>query len=87
MNFSIHPVLVRCCREEAILMCSYSITEKMGEFLVTLGIMSLDQVQDVLRRQQREPHKLFGQIAVDCGYIDDGAILDYADYKYDDRGR
>ncbi len=52
-------------------------TLRLGEFLVSIGAMTEDQVREVLERQQEEPDKLFGQIAIELGMINDAAIDRY----------
>lgn len=49
-------------------------TQRIGEFLVHIGAMTREQVNEVLERQKLEPDKLFGHIAIELGYIDDEAI-------------
>ena len=49
--------------------------EKIGEFMVRIGALTEEQVQDILKRQRElEPDKLFGRIAVDLGYLNDEAL-------------
>jgi hypothetical protein len=48
--------------------------ERIGQFLVRIGAMTQDQVEDVLRFQEKNPHSLFGMIAIEKGYINDTAL-------------
>ncbi len=55
--------------------------ERIGEALVRIGAMKSYQVQDVLRLQQGGDQRLFGEIAIELGYIDDRAIQKYLESK------
>lgn len=48
--------------------------ERIGEFLVKIGAMTPEQLLEVLERQKKEPNRLFGEIAVELGYINDSAV-------------
>ncbi len=48
--------------------------ERIGEFLVKIGAMTPEQRAEVLERQKKEPNRLFGEIAVELGYINDSAV-------------
>jgi hypothetical protein len=56
--------------------------ERIGDFLLRIGAMSRAQVDEVLRiqREDEEP-RMFGEIAVELGYIDDSALNKYIDEK------
>lgn len=56
-------------------------SEKIGERLIQLGIMSPEQVAEVLRVQQEDGFRLFGEIAIELGYIDDEALKRYLDSR------
>lgn len=49
-------------------------TQRIGDFLVRIGAMTTEQVYEVLTKQQMEPGRLFGEIAIELGYINDAAI-------------
>jgi hypothetical protein len=51
--------------------------ERIGEFLVRIGVMTREQVEIVLERQKKEPDKLFGEIAIEFNFINDEAIEAY----------
>ena len=55
--------------------------EKIGEALVRIGAMKSYQVEDVLRLQKGGDRRLFGEIAIELGYIDDQAIRKYLSSK------
>ena len=55
--------------------------ERIGEALVRIGAMKSHQVEDVLRLQQGGDRRMFGEIAIELGYIDDQAILKYLGSK------
>jgi hypothetical protein len=59
-------------------------TPRVGEFLVGIGAMSEEQVQTVLAAQQDQPDRLFGEIAIEKGFIDDSAIKRYLDSKFEE---
>lgn len=48
--------------------------ERIGEFLVKIGAMTPEQRDEILDRQKEEPNRLFGEIAVELGYINDAAV-------------
>lgn len=51
--------------------------ERIGEFLRRIGVLSEEQVGEVLDVQSRSPEKKFGQIAVELGYISNESIDRY----------
>jgi hypothetical protein len=55
---------------------------KIGDFLIGIGAMNEAQVEEVLRvqRDDEEP-RLFGEIAIELGYIDDAVLRKYIDQK------
>ncbi len=55
--------------------------ERIGEALVRIGAMKSYQVEDVVRLQQGGDHRLFGEIAIELGYIDEQAIRKYLESK------
>jgi len=54
--------------------------DRIGNFLMKIGAMKPDQVQDVLRLQKAGDKRRFGDIAIELGYINDDAIKRYVDY-------
>jgi hypothetical protein len=59
---------------------------KIGEFLVQIGAIKQYQVDDVLRLQKEGDTRLFGEIAIELGYIDDEAIKKYLEYRHSKEG-
>ena len=55
--------------------------ERIGEFFVRIGIITPDQVEEVLKIQKSEPDRLFGEIAIELGYINDKALDEYISTK------
>ena len=55
--------------------------ERIGEALVRIGAMKPEQVEAVLAAQKDGDTRLFGEIAIERGYIDDKAIKAYLDSK------
>lgn len=56
--------------------------ERIGDFLNRIGAMSQEQVDEVLRLQAEEPDdafRVFGEIAIDLGYIDESALKKYVE--------
>jgi hypothetical protein len=50
--------------------------EKIGEYLVGTGVMSSAQVTVVINRQQSGDERLFGEIAMELGYLADNEPID-----------
>ncbi|MBA7542529.1 hypothetical protein ES705_34852 [subsurface metagenome] len=55
--------------------------ERIGEGLIRIGAITEEQVKDVLAQQKDGTNRLFGEIAIELGYIDDEAIKRYLDSK------
>ena len=55
--------------------------ERIGQGLSRIGAMTEEQVKDVLTRQKDGTNRLFGEIAIELGYVDDEAIKRYLDSK------
>jgi hypothetical protein len=53
--------------------------ERIGEFLVRIGTMRPWQVDAILWAQAVGDGRLFGEIAIARGYIDDAALRRYVD--------
>lgn len=51
--------------------------ERIGEALVRIGAMTTEQVDQVLKLQQDGDERLFGEIAIEQGFINDQAIRAY----------
>ncbi len=52
-------------------------SEKIGEFLVRIGVMIEEQIKEVLQAQKTGDQRLFGEIAIDFGYINDEVLRKY----------
>ena len=50
--------------------------EKIGEFLVEIGLMSNTQVATVINHQKAGDERLFGEIAMELGYLADNEPID-----------
>ncbi len=51
--------------------------EKIGDFLVGIGAMTAEQLDEVLRHQAEGDKRIFGEIARELGYVDIQAIDKY----------
>jgi len=51
--------------------------ERIGEFLLQIEAIKSYQVDDVLRTQKAGDNRLFGEIAIEFGYINDDAHRKY----------
>jgi hypothetical protein len=59
--------------------------EKIGDVLVRIGAITADQVEEVLRTQQAGDTRLFGEIAIELGYINDEALRRYVEIVHQDK--
>jgi len=57
------------------------VEERIGEALVRIGAMTPEQVDQVLKLQQNGDNRLFGEIAIECGYINDEVLKKYVEAK------
>ena len=55
--------------------------EKIGAFLVRIGVMQPWQLEDVLLAQRSGDERLFGEIAIELGYIEDKALQLYIESR------
>jgi hypothetical protein len=53
--------------------------KKIGEFLLEIEVMKPYQVEDVLRAQKAGDTRLFGEIAIELGYINDEVLKKYVE--------
>ena len=56
-------------------------SEKIGEFLQRIGVINQQQVQEILDAQKAGDSRLFGEIAVEFGYINDEVLKKYIEAK------
>ena len=55
--------------------------DRIGDNLVKIGAMTQEQVDEVVNRQKDGDNRLFGEIAIECEYIDDNVIAEYIERK------
>ncbi|MCK5672307.1 MAG: hypothetical protein KAH95_02965 [Spirochaetales bacterium] len=55
--------------------------EKIGEWLIRAGALSLTDVETVLKEQREGNESLFGIIAMELGLIDPDVLLAFAEIK------
>jgi len=55
--------------------------EKIGEFLLRIGVINQQQVQEILDAQKAGDGRLFGEIAIEFGYINDEVLQKYIEAK------
>ena len=53
---------------------------RIGDFLVKIDAMTLEQVDHVLRLQAEGDSRIFGEIALELKYLNDDAIKRYVDH-------
>jgi hypothetical protein len=53
---------------------------RIGDFLVKIGAMTQEQVEEVLHRQHEGDARIFGEIALDLHFLNDDAIKRYVDH-------
>ncbi len=53
------------------------VEEKIGEALVNRGSMESPEVEAVLKLQRAGDKRLFGEIAIDLGFLDVRELIDY----------
>jgi hypothetical protein len=56
-------------------------SEKIGEFLQRIGVMTEQQVQEVLDAQKAGDNRMFGEIAIEFGFINDEVLKKYIEAK------
>jgi hypothetical protein len=56
-------------------------SEKIGEFLKRIGVITEQQIREVLDLQKAGDSRLFGEIAVELGYINDEVLKKYIEAK------
>ena len=56
--------------------------ERIGDFLVRIGAMTQSQVEVVIKAQDvDEELRMFGEIAIEKGFIDDAALQKDIEHK------
>ncbi len=56
--------------------------ERIGDGLVRIGAMTEEQREKILGLQDDGDERLFGEIAVELGFVNDQAIMDYLNTKF-----
>ena len=54
--------------------------DRIGEFLIKIGALNQQQVDEVLKRQVQGDPRIFGEIALELRYLNDDAIKRYVDH-------
>jgi hypothetical protein len=56
--------------------------ERIGDFLIKIGAMTRAQVDEVVKAQDEDEElRMFGEIAIEKGFIDDAALQKYIEHK------
>ncbi len=55
--------------------------EKIGEGMVSAGVMTQEQVDAILKRQRTGDDSLFGVIALELGYVEQDTLMQYLESK------
>ena len=53
---------------------------KMGDYLVSVGVLSENQVNAIVKKQSSGDGRKFGEIAVSEGFMEESAIRRFNDY-------
>lgn len=57
-------------------------SEKIGEGLVRIGAMTKEQRNEVIEKQKNGDGRMFGEVAVELGYINDKIIMEYINSRF-----
>ncbi len=57
--------------------------KRIGDFLIDIGAINQAQVEEILGLQKAGDPRMFGELAIEKGYIDDSALKAYIDRKPD----
>ena len=60
---------------------------KIGDFLIKTGALKQHQVEDIIRAQQSGDKRLFGEIAVALGYMQEDSLKRFLDYLERQQGK
>lgn len=52
-------------------------TRRIGEYFVSLNILSFEQAEKIIEMQKEHPNQKFGQIAVQLGFLDQSDVEEY----------
>jgi len=53
---------------------------RIGDYLVSIGILTKSQVSEVLKIQSEGDKRKFGEIAVSQGFMEDSSIRRFTDF-------
>jgi len=53
----------------------------IGYQLLKMGLMTKEQVDTVVEKQSKDDVRLFGEIAIEMGFIDELALMKYLESK------
>ena len=56
--------------------------EKIGEGLVRIGAMTEEQRNHVIQKQDEGDERMFGEIAIEMGFINDEIIMEYINSRF-----
>jgi hypothetical protein len=57
-------------------------SEKIGEGLVRIGAMTEKQRNEVIEIQNNGDERMFGEVAIELGYINDEIIMEYINSRF-----
>jgi hypothetical protein len=63
------------------ILIDFEVSERIGETLLRIGAIGPSQVDDILRAQKDGDSRLFGEIAIEFGYINDEVLKKYVEAK------
>jgi hypothetical protein len=63
------------------ILVEFEVSERIGETLVRIGVITPYQVDEILRAQKDGDLRRFGEIAIDFGYINDEVLRKYVEAK------
>ena len=58
--------------------------ERIGDFLVRIGAMTEGQVGQIIAAQKGGDGRMFGEIAIAMGFVDENALKAFVERKADD---
>jgi len=53
---------------------------RMGDYLVSIGVLTEAQVNQVMQMQKRGDTRKFGELAISQGFMDESSIKKFNDY-------
>lgn len=57
-------------------------TEKIGDGLVRIGAMTEGQRNEVIEKQNAGDERMFGEVAIELGFINDEIIMEYINSRF-----